>query len=586
MKHLYRFTLPCLAIGLMAMSCKSNQEQPLLLEWGGGDTVFSTDVGVDVMVQSDVLSSEGLNTIEVELPAWSAGEDATTELLEITGSPRKYSLKYEVPVSEKAAVGEHIVKFRLSDWAGNSAVQEVTVNVKGDNVNPELTMTSPENGIELMMDETVMFSALATDDLKMKDVVISCPALGYEQTFLPSFDARKVEVNHEYRAGEQFGEFEFIITATDAQMNSVRQSVTIRIVQFSSKPRIEKLGCNPVCGVSGGTLPLRFRIAANESHPLTSIVFKCAALSIEEIIAPGVWSYEMNLNLSVPAATPGQRDLEYCIVAVNDKSETTEHKGTLNIFDKVYAIGRGTMAKEKQGYAIPMTRSASDPNEFEFVTWINAVGDGVKFLSERSWDAFNWGVNSEGEIVSPESGFIKTEATGYHKFTFNPTTWTCRVEPVTVPDTPETGQLWLYGQFNEWDGSAWQWRDWWYVQFRRHPENPHCFYIDVKTGGEGTNVALWKVGAQSGDGTFYGFNEPDMNVYDGQLWDYHWWENIAAYHKYASYTKVPYYREDGRKDTVMRLVVDTYLGYMSWMSLKEQVDAGWTIYPPMYTPAE
>ncbi len=590
MRYMNRFVLSGLAVALMTMSCDMNPEQTPVLEWDSDVLTYSTDVGINIIVESDIIATEGLNTIEIELPAWSADESVETELLEITGSPRKYKFKYEVPVSEKAEIGEHKVKFNISDWVGNTLLQEVSVNIQSDTIAPVLTVTSPETEIEVMPDETVQFELLAKDELKMKDVTVSCQAAGFTQTFLPVSDPKTVEVDYEYNVGLQTGEYEFVIKATDNQLNSVEKHILVKVMQHPSKPRITRVGDNPVCGVSGGTLPFRFKVETNETCPLTKVVVKCQALSIEETVIPegSVWSYDLSLDAEVAASTPGQRDLEYTIVAVNAKEETTEYKGYLNIFDKVYAIGKGTMAKEKEGYAIPMTQSLTDPNEFELVTWINTVGDGVKFLSEKSWNDYNWGLDTGGKIVSPDSDFIRTEATGYHKFTFNPVTWEYNVEPVTVTEEPETDKLYIYGQYNEWDTESrqWLWRDWWYREFKVHPDNPHCFYIDVKTGPEGTNVAMWKVAAQAAEGVFYGFNTPDMNVYNGELWDYHWWENIAPYYKYDSLTKVPYYREDGRKNAVMRLMVDLHLGYMSWMSLKEQVDAGWTVYPPIYTPVE
>ena len=196
--------------------------------------------------------------------------------------------------------------------------------------------------------------------------------------------------------------------------------------------------------------------------------------------------------------------------------------------------------------------------------------------------------------MSPESSFIPAEGTGYYKCSFNPATWEYSLEPVTVSDEPVTDELYLNGNaFSYWNETAGAWAevtDWAAViPFKQHPDNPHCFYIDVKTGPEGSNVALWKIFGQTeleGEGLFYGVNDaPDAAVGNSE-WKYYWWEYCGPAYMYTTFEDTSYFREDGRKGAVMRLTIDTWLGYFSWMPLKEQQDAGWDIYPATYTPIQ
>lgn len=562
-------------------SCQENISEESLLTWDSETTSYRTDIGGEVFISAEIVATDGLDIIIADIPAWSAGGSPERETIEITGSPKKYTFNYEVSLPEDAEAGDHKLVFTLKDYAGKEYMQSIDVFVASDDIQPELEIISPENEIEVFPDGTVVFDVRATDNLKMKEVVILCEKLGFNRTFVPEENDKSVYANCEVDLNNCApGNYEFVIKAVDAQLNETVITRTIKAV-WSSKPRIHYEQSVPVCGVSGGSLPFKFKIETNEKHPLKTVKILCPALSIDESVQPetGTWSFAMNHIISLPQETPGQRNLEFNVIATNDIDESTEYKGTLHIFDKIYLIGRGTLAFEKQGSAIPMQQETENPDVFSAVTWINKVGLGVKFLAAPSWDDFNWGLDASGEnIVSPESNFITTEKTGYYKCRFNPVTWEYSLTELTVSDAPETDELYLNGNAFWYKNESGDWveqGDWSAVlPFKKHPANPHCFYIDVKTGPEGSNVALWKIFGQptyEGTGLFYAIN---ADASDAGQWMYHWWEYCGPYYKYSTFDETAYFREDGRKDEVMRLCVDTWLGYMSWMPLTEYEAAG------------
>ena len=374
-------------------------------------------------------------------------------------------------------------------------------------------------------------------------------------------------------------------------------SLTVDPSEAASKPKITYEQEIPVCGVSGGTLPFRFKIESNGKHPLKTVQITCAALGIDETVQPEqtTSSWEMDHSVNLAEGIPAQQNVSFTIKAVNDIDGTAEYNGTLNVIENVYLIGRGTLALEKEGQAILMEQDAENPDVFSAVTWINKSGLGVKFLSERSWNAFNWGLGQDGNnIVSPESSFIPVNGTGYYRCSFNPTTWEYSFDPVTVSDEPVTEELYLNGNaFSYWDeaGQTWTPVPSWsgVVPFRQHPDNPHCFYIDVKTGPANSDVALWKIFGQTaleGEGLFYGVNAEPDTAPGGSQYVWQWWEYCGPAYRYSTFDDISYFKEGSRTDAVMRLTVDTWLGYMSWMPLKEQQDAGWEIYPELYTPIQ
>ena len=584
---------------LPLQGCQENLTEEWQLSWNSETLSYRTDIGGDVYISAEITATDGLDIITVDIPAWSSSVEAEREVIEITGSPRKYSFNYEVQLPDDAEVGEYGLSFTLLDYSGNEYVQKIDVIVASDDIKPELEILSPEEGAEITPDGTVTFEVSASDNLKMKEILISCEKLAFEESFLPVDNEKEVTVDYSIDLNEyapELGDYEFVIKAVDAQLNDTSAVRTVKVA-YSSKPRITYGQRIPVCGVSGGTLPFRFKIETNDEHTLKSVQIICGAIGLNETVLPeqetSLWEMDYSVNLS--EGIPAQQNVSFTLKAVNDIDETTEYTGTLNVIENVYLIGRGTLALEKEGQAILMEQDAENPDVFSAVTWINRSGLGVKFLSEPSWNAFNWGLDSEGDnIVSPESNFIPVNGTGYYKCSFNPVTWEYSLESVTADEEPITTELYLFGDvFSYWNESegAWTQIPGWsgIAPFKRHPDNPHCFYIDVKTGPANSDVALWKIFGQTaleGEGLFYGVNAEPDTAPGGSQYVWQWWEYCGPAYRYSTFDDISYFKEGSRTDAVMRLTVDTWLGYMSWMPLKEQQDAGWEIYPELYTPIQ
>ncbi len=562
-------------------------------EWDGDDaiTVHDGEKGWTFTTEgsgekAEFTNSEGFGDYRSVMAVYPAGE--------WTADPAAKSVTAAIPASQQAVAGTYdqaaalaVAYSETAAFAFMNAHALVKFSVNIDNVTHVIFQGNTSEPVAGNVEVILGNEGVEVECLEPTVTSVECHA-GEDAYFEKDKTYYMAVAPQDFNSGITLkvridGGEAVAVKATDNKVAAAPSTIVNLNDLSSSAPTIERVGVSPLCGVAGGTVPFEFTIATN-SIPLSNIVISCEALSLNEVIVPegNSKSYDLKKEIAV-ASGVSLRNAAYKVVVTNTMGQSAEYEGTLNIIDRVYAIGTGTMAKEKVGQALPMTQSQTNPNEFEFITWINVVGEGVKFLSAPSWEDFNWGLNENGSIVSPQSDFIRTESTGYHKFTFNAATWKYKVEKVEAPATPATSELWLNGWLYEWDGQQWCERGWWDRQFKVHPDNPHCFYFDMKTGPEGSNVAVWKIRERLDGGRYYGFNSSEE---PGGNWNYYWWEKAAPYYIYDSGDKVPSFREDGRKNAVMRLMVDTFTGHMSWMPLKEQVDAGWTIYPPMYTPAE
>ena len=338
---------------LPLQGCQENLTEEWQLSWNSEILSYRTDIGVDVYISAEITATDGLDIITVDIPAWYASDEAGQDVIEITGSPRKYTFDYEVQVPDDAEVGEYTLSFTLLDYSGKEYVQDIDVIVASDDVKPELEIISPEDGAEFFPDETVKFELSASDNLKMKEIVISCAKLGFEQSFTPQDNEKTVSVDYSLDLNDcGLGDYEFVIKAVDAQLNDTTAFRTIKAT-YSSKPRIYYEQNIPVCGVSGGIIPFRFKIESNDAHPLKNVQIICSALGIDEPVQPepGTWAWEMEHFVNLGKEIPAQQNISFTIKAVNDIDEMTEYNGTLNVIDKVYLIGRGTLALEKAGHS-------------------------------------------------------------------------------------------------------------------------------------------------------------------------------------------------------------------------------------------
>ncbi len=564
-----------LLVLLFAYSC---QDDPESLQYYGFEVSSDTseyygEKGLNVNVKAEVTAGNGIKDIYVTIGAWKDGDSETQDVIHVKGSPKIYELSYVINIPEDAASRENTVTFVIEDYQGAKKEYKITVFAKSDEEKPTMVIDKPLDGQSFTPKDKLQFKIMVTDNLKMGEVTIVCDDIDFSKTYTPSpSDPSSITIDDQLALEELSGEYTFTITATDAQNNSVTETRIIG-VKIPSKPSVYKSMDHEICGVSGGTIKFSFDIVTNYEHQITEVKLECSGLGINETYNPNTSEYKLESEFDVAADKGYTRNLPVKITATNNSGEVTEWEGECHIIKDVFIIGKGTLAREKEGYAIPMKQNSSTPNEFEAITWIENVGDGFKFLSAKSWNDFNWGLNNNNELVSAESDFIKTTTTGYYKLTFNPVDWTYTATEYTVEDAPAHSEMYIFGhRFKYKEGTEWKDLNGWndpMVKMIPYTGNPHRFYLDIMTGPEQVNGqaerrAIFKFAAQSNyedGGSYYGIDTSN------DKWV--WWEYSGPIYHFDKAGKTPNLIEDSRGNAEMRIVIDTYLMYMSWMPIDQ-----------------
>jgi lipoprotein len=573
-----KYTIHFITI-LVLLFVYSCQNDPEPLQYQGFEVSSNTneyygEKGLSVNVKAKVTAENGIKDIYVTIGAWKDGDSEIQDMISVKGSPKIYDLSYVVTIPEDAVSRNNIVAFVIEDYQGVRKEYKVTVFAKDDLEEPTMVIDRPLDGQSFTPMDELQFKIMVTDNLKMGDVTITCEEISFSKTYAPSpSDPSSITIDDQLALNDLSGEYTFTITATDAQNNSVTETRKIG-VKIPSKPSVYKSMDHEICGVSGGTIKFNFDIVTNYEHQITEVKLACSDLGIDKTYNPNASEYKLEAEFDVASDKVYTRNIPVKITATNNSGEVTEWEGECHIIKDVFIIGKGTLAREKEGYAIPMQQNSSTPNEFEAITWIENVGDGFKFLSAKSWNDFNWGLNNKNELVSADSEFIKPSTAGYYKLTFNPVDWTYTATKYTVNEDPKHSEMYIFGhRFKYKDATGWKdlnnWNDP-MVKMTRYPTNPHRFYLDIMTGpaqinGNWERRAIFKFAAQNNfndGGSYYGIKDTSDDKWV-------WWEYSGPIYQFTKAGEAPNLVEDSRSDAEMRIVIDTYLMYMSWMPLDQ-----------------
>lgn len=550
------------------------QEEPAALSYSGFEiemskTEYFVDKGTIFTFECEVTCENGIKEYQVAVPAWNSDMEEKVETVQVTGSPKKYKIQHSLSLPDNIELEQCDLVLTVYDYSGESVNKTITVKIKTDTTKPELLIVTPENGGQYSPKEDLMFDLTAKDELKIKSVTIQCEALDFYKEYTSEMsNSLEIKVNDNMSLEGLSGEYTFVITATDAQDNSTSQEVKV-IVTIPSKPGIFKVDGTPYCGVSGGILKLVYDIETSYDCTITNVNIKSEGLGIDKNISEtGQSEYRLNETFDIDESVEAKQ-FPVKITVTNSKGEETVLNDNCRIINKLYIIGRGTLAREKEGKAIEMTRCDGDKSCFEITTYIEKVGDGVKFLSAQSWNELNLGIGSDDKIInSGSSKYITTPETGYYKFTFNGATWEYTSERIITSSSAEHEHMYIFGsEFLYDENGEWKTQEGWnsvMPEMIKYQDNPHRFYLDVKTGTNDVKAYI-KFAAQndiSDGGVFYGMQETsnDQEV---------WWEYVGKIYKFTKAGDTPNMCEKSRNGEVMRIVIDTYLAQMSWMPIDQ-----------------
>lgn len=575
-RNFWKLIVSVLMMALVSCHDEDTETGPAL-NCTSSDTELVCPSGSEGYFKAHVTSRYGLKTIYVTLGKWTESGTETQETIEIYGSPKFYDLSYTFQVPDDAALDNQL-KVSFLDYAGNQTDFTAAITVETDQTAPVIEIlkpVAPDNVFAPV--EVIQFEASAIDNKKMRDVVLACEAIGFSETFTPGTDRTQVRVKTSVNIPDE-GEYEFLLTATDAQGNQETSVIPVT-VEVGSKPAIVNK-MERIAGVAGGTMPFRFEVSTNSEHTITSITVETSeeGCTARKTVEANEQIYLFEDALEIPqTAAPHADDLVITVTALNDIGEQSVWTGTATVIKGVYIYGNATVSKSNKEYSMPMVQTPSS-NEFTFKTYVEAAGDGFLLWTGdytedsdhfRTVNAFiDWGKQDGTTVSSASSEPITISQTGYYDIRFNPLTLEYSVEPDrNVPsETIDTGEVWA--QMNNqlyYNGSQWLKAAWTFVRFEDFPGVKNRYYIDVKIEGTGWNRGFFGLTAQSGDnGVLYSLL-PFTN------WFY-------ANNAYASYLdRAPDWNTNSKFEekgnlpdgTKMRCVVDTYLMQVGWAPLTQ-----------------
>ena len=553
---------------LFMISCV---ETPQALEYHGFTSTAENEtiaaaLGETILLKSNLICENGLKEIEGKFYGWNTDSSPVTELIPITGSPKTYEFSYALDIPSYVSISQTRMEFYMRDYSGKEIMQTFTIEISADSQKPSLTVLSPHENQVFSPNSPLVIEVSASDDIAMKQLKIESDALGINKALYPAEDIRDINGREEFDISSREGTYEIVISAEDLSGNVEAQKYNVVIME-GTKPELAVTGSNSGYVVQGGRYELSLRASTNSECTLEYISVISYDLGVNLEFTPGATSFTQTCSIEIPGNIGTRMNIPIQISARNNYGEISNLTVYVNTIEKLYIVGSAVMCSGKEGKAMQMEQDVTDKNIFTINTWVDAPHSWFKFLSEPKWDgSLNLGLSSEeGKIVnSGNSGYIWAENAGYHAISLDMSTWEYSVTPLeSVPAVGKYNNIYLYGEnFSYKENGSWVASTSWetMVPMKQHPDTPHRFYLDVYC-----NKAVLGFAAQDNKndgGTFFGI-EGDAG------WKWVWWEHISDLiikDKEADTAKL---KEDSRQNTVMRVIIDTYLGAISWLEATE-----------------
>lgn len=560
--------LLCIVSMLFMISCV---ETPQGLEYFGftstavSDTVVA-NLGETILLKSNIICENGLKEIEGKFYGWSEDSSPATELIPITGSPKTYEFSYALDIPNQVSINQTRIEFYIRDYQGGEIMQKFDIVINADSDKPSLSVVSPHENQVFSPNSPMTIEVSAMDNIALKQLTIESQALDIYKTIYPSEEIRNISCKEEFDISSRDGKYEIVISAEDMSGNIETQKYNV-IIMEGTKPELAIISTHSGYVAQGGKYELSFRASTNSKCTLESVTVTSYDLGVNLEFTPDAISFTQICSIDIPANIGSRMNIPIQISARNNYGEVSNLTVYVSTIENLYIVGSAVMCYGKEGKALAMEQDADDKNIFTITTWVDAQQSWFKFLSEPSWGGMlNLGLSSEGDKIvnNGDSGYIRAQNTGYHVITFNISTWEYSVTSlVNVPTIGKYNEVYLYGEnFSYKVNGNWVAIDSWetMIQLKQHPDTPHRFYLDVLC-----NKAVLGFAAQNNKndgGVFFGIEgEPG--------WKWVWWEHISDLiikDKEADTAKL---KEDSRQNTVMRVIIDTYLGTISWLEAAE-----------------
>lgn len=579
-KYLFRFTALLLCVFLAAVSCSKND--PSVLEYEGftftaEQESLSIETGSSDMISGKLIAASGLNLIHIKTGAWTAGGQVSEQTVEVYGSPKTYNFSFEVAVPYDAAQ-DNQVELVFEDYKGEKLSRTIPVAVGKDQVPPVVTVNKPTDDDKVFSpEEKVPFDIKVTDEKRLGKAILSCEAIGFSKNYTPARpDDKFINIADELLIPD-LGDYTFLLEAYDAQGNRTARNIEVQIKE-SSKPAIVNQMTSPILGVAGGTMPFSFRVSTDIEHVIAEITVKIASndVTTSRTLTPNRQIVDLEDFLEIPASADAHdNDLAITVTAKNDIGESSQWSGLSSIVKGMYVTGNATIGKDNAGYSMPMTQTAGS-NTFTFKTYAESAGDGLTFWSgavtkddqykPTAKRIFSWGKGSGDNIAMGSATPVAIPARGYYVVTVDPVAGTCSVAADT--NVPSNGNP-VWAQINDakrYQNGEWKTLSWAWTQFDQFPDNPHRYYIDLKTAGGNAweRVVIGLSGQGGSSGIIYGIPTGGGYKYAFDGW-------ASGLEIKSVWNEAGKLSEKGQLPvgTTFRMVVDTYLLQVGWAPIEK-----------------
>ena len=139
-------------------------------------TTITTAPDLEFIFEGIISDASGIANVNIKYDQWYVDK-----YIEFDNPPKEYQLKYKflVPADEQPDTS-HSVKVSATDIAGNTTTYDVVVNLDYDVINPEVTITSPINGIGYLSGDIVDLNIDFSDDKALDSIIVINEVLGYK----------------------------------------------------------------------------------------------------------------------------------------------------------------------------------------------------------------------------------------------------------------------------------------------------------------------------------------------------------------------------------------------------------------------
>ena len=189
-------------------------------------------------IKGHIDDADGISTISLKCP--SLFLDKTIDIIKIYGEPlSSYDLDYGIELSSKEAGDLFKILVTVTDVAGKTVSQEVSVDLNGDVDAPVFSIAPEENSIVVMTDRAILpINFTVTDDRALEYVDINIESIGYHKNITSFENPMEYQCRESVELPVKEADYVMTVTACDTWGNSTEKISNIKVSQTADYPKM------------------------------------------------------------------------------------------------------------------------------------------------------------------------------------------------------------------------------------------------------------------------------------------------------------------------------------------------------------